>query len=477
MKTRLLPPTGARVHIVGIGGSATRGLACLLAARGHTVTGSDRFESPILDSLRHVGITAFGGHDAVQVPDDVDLVVSSAAVPSSNPELVRALELGATHCLYAELLGDLLEDKRGIGIAGTHGKTTTAGFLTSILLAARREPEVLLGGYHPQLGGNFYAGSGEDFIVEACEFNRSFHSLRPRCGVITCIEHDHPDIYHDEFELLEAFEQYVEGFQGGPLLCGIDSPLVAGLARGSFGVEMVTYGFTERADWRAVDLKLGLRPRFRACFRGIPYAEVEIALPGRHNVLNALAAVALSAELGVESRDTERGVSEFPGVDRRFQRRGDFAGVELVDDYAHHPTEVESTIEAARECFPGRRVWAVFQPHQWGRLEAYLDGFARALSSADCPVIMPVYSVREEPKDFSPGLLDGLHDRIRTRGTPAKRLGGGDELLDYLERELDDGDVCLMLGAGDIVDLSDPLASRLTARGGLRLGLPKVVPS
>ncbi|MCA8961993.1 MAG: UDP-N-acetylmuramate--L-alanine ligase [Planctomycetes bacterium] len=464
MKSKFIRSDRSAIHIVGVGGSATSGLARLLVARGHRVSGSDGREGRHLAALRAAGLPVHVGHHASQVPDPVDLVVSSAAVPRSNPEICRARELGARECRYAELLGELLDEKTGLAVAGTHGKTTTAGFLTSILVAAGRDPEVLIGGYHSQLGGNCRAGRGPEFVVEACEFNRSFHALRPRAGIITCVEHDHPDVYGDDIELLDAFETYVEGVRGGPLLCGIDSPMVAGLARGAFHAEIIPYGFSPHALWQAESLVLGRKPRFRASYRGIPYADLEIALPGRHNVLNALAAVALAAELGVEANEAVAGVRQFSGVDRRFQRRGDFAGISLVDDYAHHPTEVRSTIEAARDCYPGRRVWAVFQPHQWGRLQAYLDGFATALSQADRPILLPVYSVREKPTDFSPRLLDGLRTRICACGAPAERVSDGDELLDLLERELDDGDVCLMLGAGDIVDLSDPLADRLSRR-------------
>ncbi|MEM7262416.1 MAG: UDP-N-acetylmuramate--L-alanine ligase, partial [Planctomycetota bacterium] len=420
------------IHIVGVGGSATSGLAQLLHARGHRVSGSDRSESIALENLRALGILAYGSHAASHVPETVDLVVSSAAVPTENPEIVRALELGAVHRLYADVLGEVISDKCGVAVAGTHGKTSTAGFLTSILVAADRDPEILIGGHHPTLGGNCRAGRGAEFVVEACEFNRSFLALRPECGILTCVEHDHPDIYADEIELLETFQRYVEQVGPGPLLCGIDSPLVAGLARGSFDARVSTFGLTEHAEWRAENVVFADRPRFEVTRRGTHFAHVEIGLPGRHNVLNALAAIALAAELGVEAKAAVMGARAFPGVDRRFQRLGEFDGVSLVDDYAHHPTEVESTIEAARDCYPGRRVWAVFQPHQWGRLNAYHDRFAHALSGADHSVILPVYSVRENPSDFSPELLAGLHAKIENHGAAVSSVGDGDRALDLL---------------------------------------------
>ncbi|MEE8142666.1 MAG: UDP-N-acetylmuramate--L-alanine ligase [Planctomycetota bacterium] len=456
------------VHIVGVGGAGTSGLARLLQARGVKVTGSELMEGESLASLRAEGMRVWGNHRAANVSPQVDLVVHSAAVPRENHELAEARRRGIPICKYAEFLGRLLGDEYGIAVAGTHGKTTTAGMLASIFLAAGRNPSVLIGGIHPDLGGNCRHGPDPEFIVEACEYDRSFLALKPHAGIITNLELDHPEIYPSENELLRAFQSFVARFQpGGLLLVHGDSTLLRRVAP-PLGVRRVTFGLGPHCQWRARVHSCGAQPSFQVWHEGREWGRIDLTVPGPTSVHNALAACALAAELGLPPRSIAMGLASFPGIERRFQRRGSVAGVELVDDYAHHPTEVAGAITTAREVFPGRRLWAVFQPHQFGRLQAYGPGFAEALQKADQIALLPVYSVREDPSAFPLGLLDQFAQRLAAR-VPMHRLSSLEAAQRQLLERLTRGDVCLCLGAGDVY--------KLTAALGKSLGRPREKPA
>ncbi len=453
------------VHIVGIGGAATSGLARLLDARGVRVTGSDLRPSPILDRLRRDGVRAFAPHGAENLDRGVTELVYSAAVPDDNPELEEARRRGLSAGKYAAFLGRIFGEKNGIAVAGTHGKTSTSGMLASIFLAAGRDPSVLIGGDHPSLDGNWRSGSGPDFIAEACEFDRSFHQLHPSSGVITNVELDHPDVYPDEDALLESLRVYVAGFQrGAHLITNGDSRLRRSLPVAA-GLRRVTYGFGEDCRWRAERLAGGAAPRFLASCGGRLWGEVRLRVPGIHSIANALGALALAAEMGLPADAIREGREGFPGIVRRFQHLGAPGGVDLIDDYAHHPTEVDSTIATARELYPGRRVWAVFQPHQFARLRRFGTGFASSLAAADLVLLMPVYSVREAARSDAREVLGLLEAGVRQCGTPALHSDSLEEGIDLLDRELSGGDVCLAIGAGDISRLADGVRARLERRG------------
>ncbi|MCI0651006.1 MAG: UDP-N-acetylmuramate--L-alanine ligase [Planctomycetes bacterium] len=453
------------VHIVGIAGSATSGLARIMQAQGAEVTGSDREERRALALLRGAGVGVQAAHDARNVHPHVDLVVYSAAVPDHNPEIQEARRLGIPIVSYAECLGGLLREKRGIAVAGTHGKTSTAGMLASIFIAAGRDPSVLIGGEHPQLGGNWRHGDGPEFIAEACEFNRSFHSLHPAAGIVTNLELDHPDIYADEDAILESFRRYLAGFPpGATLVSGGDSPLLARVAAPE-NLRHLRFGIGSDNDWQACPSAVGLAPRFEIRKRGAVWGTVMLKVAGLHSVLNALAAAALAAELDVERAAIVEALGAFPGIARRFQRVGSIDGIDLVDDFAHHPTEVRSTLEAAREAFPRRPLWAVFQPHQHTRLGTFRGAFAEALAAADRVVLLPVYSVREAPPAYRDEQLALLEQELRTRGTPVQRAGSLHDGAELLGAQLHAGDVCLSLGAGDVYHLTEELRGSLERRG------------
>ncbi|MEM7166346.1 MAG: UDP-N-acetylmuramate--L-alanine ligase [Planctomycetota bacterium] len=452
--------SGSRIHLTGIGGCATSGLAHILAALGHQVSGSDRGAAASFPALREHGVVVHAQHDASNVPAATDLLVYSLAVPPTNPELEIARQRGIPTIAYPKFLGQLLAAHRGVAIAGTHGKTSTAALLATLLVAGGADPSFLIGGTIPGLGGNWRCGNGGDFLVEACEYRRSFHNFQPDIGVITNIERDHPEIYPDDESVVLAFEQYVGGFQrGGLVVVNGDSPKAAELPTPAGGRKL-TYGFRRGCDWRAELLAGGASPRFRVSYRGDVWGEIALRIPGRHNVSNALAAVAVAVELGVAAGDVIESAASFTGVDRRFQCFGAFRGVDLVEDYAHHPTEVNSVIDTARDKFPKRRLWALFQPHQLGRLDAFGRGFADALAAADRVALVPTYSVRESAADFPTDLLERLENRI-ARETPVHRFGSLEESVDAMPELLDSGDVCLVLGAGDVSQVTVGLRNRL----------------
>lgn len=453
-----------KIHIVGVAGSATSGLARILRARGVAVSGSDQSRAG-LEPLQRAGVETVSQHRAENLDPAVDLVVHSAAVPRENSELHEARRRGIPVCKFAEFLGALVETQHGLAVAGTHGKTTTAGMLASIFIAAGRDPSFLIGGEHTALGSNWRHGTGRDFILEACEFDRSFHAFRPAAGLITTLELDHPDIYRDESMLLEAFQGFVSRFTTpGLLVVNGDAPALGELRVGA-GIRRVTFGFSDRCDWRGELLEDGLHPRFavrrRGDDNGNPWVRLRLSIPGRHNVANAVAAVSLAAELGISRRAIAKGLAQFEGIARRYQVRGEIGGITLVDDYAHHPTEVLCTLRTARKVHPGKRIVAVFQPHQFGRLQAFGNEFADALAEADQVALLPVYSVRENPAGFPPGLLAGLEKSIAARGAHTERLPSPCDAAWVLTGMLREGDVCVLLGAGDVCRLTRALEASL----------------
>ena len=444
----MIPETGLplHLHIVGIGGSATSGLAKLLREYGHVVSGSDRDASLKTDFERH-GIKFFQDHHAQNLPEDVKLVIRSVAVPEDNPEIVEARRRDARLMLYSESLGHLSRTRKTIAVAGTHGKTSTTGILTSIFLTAQRDPTVVLGGELESIGGsNWRKGSGQDFIVEACEFQRSFLELQPSSGIITNIELDHPEIYDDLAHVEETFCTFLNRFHN-------ESPVViphalADRLKGAGDVRPIYFGSGEGPGWRG-------RGRIENGCRILEVSEdselrfeAKLHFPGTHAILNLTAAAALSANLGIDLDQIRRGVEEFPGVKRRFEKRDVLDEVNWYEDYAHHPTEIQYTLAGSRELFPDRKIWALFQPHQVTRLDAFLDQFASSFSAADEVIVLPIYSVREDRREFPVDLRESLVRQLRSNDVTARALGF-EEAIHDLPELVKRGDVVVSLGAGN----------------------------
>lgn len=440
-----------RLHFVGIGGIGMSGLAELLKSVGLTVTGSDLKESETTERLRSLGIPVFGaGHQAGYVMG-ADVVVISSAVDGENIEALTAQGLGIPVIKRAEMLAEVMRFKRGIAIAGTHGKTTTTSMTGAILVEAGCDPTIVVGGRMRQIGTNARLGGGEFLVAEADEFDRSFLELRPVLAVINNIDLEHLDTYRDLDDLKDAFSRFARTvpFFGAAIL-GLDDPNVQEI-RPLLSRRVVTFGLTPQADVTARDLSLERSgSRFTVVADGQALGGVTLPLPGLHNVKNALAALAVSRELDIAFPTAALALSKFSGVIRRFERKGEVRGVVVVDDYAHHPTEVAATLSAARQAFPERRIVALFQPHLYSRTRDFSAAFGAAFLAADVLFVTDVYGSREAPLEGVTG--DLVAQAARARGhRQVSFLGERDAIVPALRKELRENDLLLTMGAGDVL--------------------------
>jgi UDP-N-acetylmuramate--alanine ligase len=442
------------IHFMGIGGAGMCALAEAVVRGGGRVTGCDTRPGPSIRTLERMGVRVFTGHDPSHLSGAGALVIS-AAIPADHPEVERARAEGIPVVKRAEALGGWVNAGRVLGVAGTHGKTTTTALLTGILAEAGHDPTGFVGGEVLGWQSHLRAGSGSLFVVEADEYDRSFLHLRPEVAVITNVEADHLDVYGSLDGVEEGFRAYLAGMRrGGAVVACADDPGAGRVVQGGVpdGVTVVTYGLSAGAMFRGVEL--GFRDgvaHLRVRERGVDRGRLEIGLPGVHNVRNALAAAAAARVLGVEWGTIHRALEGFGGVSRRFQVHGDVRGVRVVDDYAHHPTEVTATLEGARTSHPGRRIVAVFQPHLYTRTRDLGTEFGRALAAADEVWVTEVYPAREPP---IPG-VDGayLAGLVEAAGTPEGGVHFHADLETLpmaLAGALRDGDVCLLMGAGSI---------------------------
>jgi UDP-N-acetylmuramate--alanine ligase len=451
----------APVHLVGIGGAGMSGIARLLLARGIPVTGSDAKEDPVLDELRRLGARVTVGHQAENVRGAGRLVYT-AAVKEDNPELQEARRLGLDLTTRAAMLGELMDDTASIAVTGTHGKTTTTGMIASIFDAAGADPTVLIGGDLPAFGGNARAGRSPFFIAEACEAFRSFLELRPLVAVITNIEADHLDEYGSLKGVIEGFSQFVRQIRptGAAILCW-DDPNVRRLVP-SLSCRQFRYGLEDGAELSAVDIELETAtPRFTPRWRGGLLGEFELGVPGRHNVLNALAALAVALEVGLPPEAAREGLRRFHGVGRRFERLGEPNGVLVIDDYAHHPSELVATLEAARASLH-RPITAVFQPHLFSRTEQLMEEFAASFGAADHVIIADIYPAREAPIPGVTGERLAAAIRAHEPGKSVRHISPKEAIVPLLAAEARPGDAVLILGAGDIRAVGEQLVARLT---------------
>ena len=438
------------VHMVGIGGVGMSSIAEVLLNRGYTVTGSDLEASDRTDRLAAHGATIYIGHAAEQVGAADVVVYSSAIDPHDNPETVEAEQRRISLIPRSEMLGELIRMKFGVGIAGTHGKTTTTSMAGLVVAEGGFDPTVIVGGKVTAFGSNAVTGEGDVIVIEADEYDRTFLRLTPSLAVVTNIEEDHLDVYDNLADLQAAFVEYANSvpFFGAAILC-LDDPNVQAIV-GDIERRVITYGTTRQAEIRADNIRReGLTTRFDVTLRGRPLGTVALHVPGRHNVRNALAAVAVGQELEIAFEEVRAGLERFTGVRRRFERKADTAGITVLDDYAHHPTEIEATLQATHQGFPDRRIVAVFQPHLYSRTQNFMDEFARSFFNADVLVVTDVYGARETPVEGVSG--QRLAERAEQFGHRAvHHVADTADLPRWLVEETAPGDVVLMLGAGDI---------------------------
>lgn len=456
----LLDPGDARpVHFVGIAGAGMSALAELFRRRGVAVTGCDAAAGGA-DDLRRLGIPVAERHDPAHV-DGVRALVVTSAIPTDHPELAQARAFGIPVVRRAEALGMAVSGGTLVAVAGTHGKTTTTVMTTEALAAAALAPTALAGGRVGAWQGNLKAGSEHLFVVEADEYDRSFLALAPTVAVVTNVEADHLDVYRDLADIRAAFEQFLAPARA-VVLCA-DDPGASSLHLGP-AAEVVRYGLTS-PDARLVAatvLSVDGLLRFVVRFDGEELGELTLRVPGMHNVRNALAATAVGLVLGATFEQLRPGLEAFDGVERRFQRLGAVRGIDIVDDYAHHPTEILATLDAARAAFPGRRLLAAFQPHLYTRTRDFAAEFGAALARADGVFLTEIYPAREQPiEGVSSGLIATV---LADGGRPAVWRGTREALADALAANVREGDVVLTLGAGDITRAGPELLQRLAAR-------------
>jgi UDP-N-acetylmuramate--alanine ligase len=462
------------VHLIGIGGSGLSAIATILLERGYQVSGSDRQESPQTRRLVESGARIHYGHRGGNIAG-ADLVVRSSAVRDDNEEVLAARAAGIPVLKRAEFLEQMMVGQKPIAIAGTHGKTTTTAMIAWVLTSLDADPSYVIGGEAVNLGRNAHAGAGQFFVIEADEYDRMFLGIRPYVALVTNVEHDHPDCYPTPEDFHQAFLRFTQQVQpGGVLIACADDPGAAQLLveAHSAGVMVLSYGISAGPrDYQAVNLQQnadgGLT--FDVFRQSLLFVEqVALQVPGEHNVRNALAALCVVDWLGLNIKETVKVLRQFRGAGRRFDVRGDFHGVTLIDDYAHHPTEIRATLAAARMRYPNRRLWAVWQPHTYSRTRALFEAFLAAFDSADCVLVTEIYAAREAaPADgFSARqVADAIALRDRNAGKIILFATDLKDAVDQLELQLRPGDVTVVLSAGDADRITVELSHRLPDAG------------
>jgi len=466
-----LSQVSRQVHFVGIGGVGMSGIAEVLLTLGHRISGSDIVESETTRRLEHLGARITYGHNADVVGEDVDVVVLSSAANFSNPEIQRARDLRIPVIPRAEMLAELMRMKTGIAIAGTHGKTTTTSLIATVLQEAGLDPTAVIGGRLLALGSNGQLGGSDIMVAEADESDGTFLLLSPTIAVVTNVEREHLEHYGDLDRLKQAYADFINRipFYGLAVVCGDDLAL-RGMLR-HLRKPYVTYGVSSDCDYVARNVRVAaMRTQVDVEHRGETIAHLDLPMPGRHQALNALAAFAVAHRLGVAAQTVAAALAGFGGIHRRFEICGEVGGVTVVSDYAHHPTEIRATIEAAREGF-GRRLLVVFQPHRYTRLRDLFDDFLEAFDAADRVLLTEVYPGGEPAIEGISG--EALHAALKRRGhVDVDFIADADELFAAVLAEVRPGDMVLVLGAGSIYKLAPRVAAALKGEGSLRAQEP-----
>jgi UDP-N-acetylmuramate--alanine ligase len=437
-----------KIHMVGIGGSGMSGIAEVLLNLGYEVSGSDLAGGQAVRHLQELGARIFKGHDRTNV-GQAEVLVKSTAVNGSNPEVLEAKQMGIPVIPRAEMLAELMRLKTGIAIAGTHGKTTTTSMLGTVFKEAGLDPTVIIGGRLNTYGSNALKGEGEYLIAEADESDGSFLCLFPIMSVITNVDADHLDYYSGLEEIEDAFVRFMNQipFYGANIVCGDDPGLKKLLPRVKRAVR--TYGLGKDNDLRAEIQENGTKVRFKVVYKGEFWGEIKLGQPGRHNVLNALGVIGLAMEAGLSRETIIHGLECFGGVGRRFETKGERAGVLVVDDYGHHPTEIAATIATARHSFPERRLVVVFQPHRFTRTQALFGDFCASFQNVDQLILTEIYPASESPIPGVSGmsLAQGIRQVSQTEVTFCEDF---EEAQKTLQQRLRSGDLLLTLGAGSV---------------------------
>ena len=447
------------VYFIGIGGISMSGLAEILLKEGFTISGSDARESALTIHLEKAGAKVFYGQTADHITEDIDVVVYTAAIHDDNPEFAAAKAANLPMLARAELLGQIMRNyPTAIAVAGTHGKTTTTSMLSTILLKAKKDPTITVGGILPQIGGNIRVGHSDTFLTEACEYTNSFLSFYPTVGIILNIEADHMDFFKNLQEIRTSFHRFAALLPEDGLLV-LDSAIEhPEEITKDIRARVITCGLTGNEDYTAKDITYNEKgcASFTLYHKGNALGIVSLLVPGIHNVSNALSALSASLELGIDFEKAVLGLLDFQGTERRFQYKGMVNGITIIDDYAHHPTEITATLKAALH-YPHRDIWCVFQPHTYTRTQAFLTDFAKALSLADHVVLTDIYAAREINTIGITSLA--LKEELEKLGKQCDYFSSFDEIEKFLLKKCMHGDLLITMGAGDVLNIGENLLS------------------
>ena len=463
---RMLDLAGVRFHFIGAGGIGMSGLAKLLMKNEAIVTGSDQMPSEVVDSLCRAGADIKLDHRAENLSTETDAVVISAAIKEDNPELKEARERGYKVYKYADMLGELMNRYEGIAISGTHGKSTTSGWLIHLLKQAGIDTNFIIGAQIGQLGTSSGAADSKYFVAEACEYDRSFLNLKPKIACILNIEQDHLDYYKDEDEIVEAFGEFALDTKPGGIVIanGQDANVAKIIRRLGAGLRCETFGLEKNCNFYAENIALndGLYA-FDVYYNNQLLGATRISLPGKHNILNALAVIAMAINVGLEPRRALELLPGFTGIERRLMLKGRFDQITVLDDYAHHPTEIRASLAAIRQRYPSKQIWCIFQPHQYSRTRFLLDDFAESFKLADVTIVPEIYFVRDSLATKQKVNAQILVNRMQENGTQALFIESFEAICDYLKNNVGPGELVVTMGAGDIWKVADEYLQWLRA--------------
>ena len=445
------------IHFIGIGGISMSGLAEILMEEGFTVSGSDAKKTPLTEKLESLGAHIFYSQTAENITDDIDCVVYTAAISKENRELIEAVSRKIPRLTRAELLGQLMKNyKNPIAVSGTHGKTTTTSMISHILLEGELDPTISVGGILQAIGGNIRVGNSETFITEACEYTNSFLNFFPKISIILNIEEDHLDFFKDIEDIRHSFKQFASLLpKDGTLIINTDIDNYEEIFDG-LDCNVITYGKSPSALFRATNIKYDDKgfASFDLMKSGDIIDSIKLSVPGEHNVSNALASIALSRLLGIPMDVVKKGLLSFTGTDRRFEFKGMLDEVTIIDDYAHHPTEIEATLKACAH-YPHKELWCIFQPHTYTRTKAFMNEFADALSHADHVILADIFAARET--DTLGISSKDLADKIKAKGCDSHYFPSFEEIEKFVKANCKAGDLLLTMGAGDVVKIGENL--------------------
>lgn len=448
-------------YFIGIGGISMSGFAELLQTMGFTIRGSDRTESKITKHLEELGIKIVYEQTGENITSDIDFVVYTAAIAKDNPEFVRAKELGLPMMERADMVGQIMKNyPTAIAVSGTHGKTSTTSIASHILLAADMDPTISVGGILPEIGGNIRVGKSENFITEACEYTNSFLKFFPTIGIILNIEAEHLDFFKDLEDIRNSFRRFACLIpENGKLIINSDIERIGELTDG-LSCQVLTYSADNPdADFSAADITFDQRGcgSFTLVHNGKKEEHYQLNVVGKHNISNTLACLALASVLKIPAESIQSGLSAYRGTERRFEHKGEYNGATVIDDYAHHPTEIRATLSSAKN-YPHKTLWVAFQPHTYSRTKNFLDDFADALSLADRVVLADIYAAREtDPGDIS---SEDLARKIQKLGKDAIYLKDFQTIQNFFEKNLVNGDLLITMGAGNIVEVGESLVNQ-----------------